>query len=303
MVHYTLPNLPKKTANSPRQAWLLALLGIVMLGTVQPAAMALSSVPRTQVTRPESDVALPRPSRAVIRQVRRDLAERLNVQRDRLEMVGFSRETWSDSCLGLAAYNERCAMATVEGWRLEVSNGQRSWFYHTDMTAQVIKLESMDDTTLPPQVRERLIQTIVQREKVPAASLIITEAQPRTWDGCMGIFEPEQMCTMIAIPGYRAIVAGAEQSWVYHVSEDGSQIVQNTTASGSRHQLVPTLMPTDSPPYGQPIADVVFRTIESGGLAGIFSERFLMADGVMYQRTGRLSDRSLGTAIAILKPA
>ena len=94
-------------------------------------------------------------------------------------------------------------------------------------------------------------------------------------------------------------MAGAEQSWVYHVSEDGSQIVQNTTASGSRHQLVPALMPTDSPPYGQPIADVVFRTIESGGLAGIFSERFLTADGVMYQRTGRLS--SMETADAVVE--
>lgn len=299
MVHYTLPNLHKKTANSPRQAWFLALLGLVMLGTVQPAAMALSPVLRTQITQPESDVSLPRPSRAVIRQVRRDLAERLNVQPRRLEMVGFSRETWSDSCLGLAAYNERCAMATVEGWRLELSNGQRSWFYHTDMTAQVIKLESMDDTTLPPQVRDRLIQTIVQQEKVPAASLIITESQPRTWDGCMGIFEPEQMCTMIAIPGYRAIVAGAEQSWVYHVSEDGSQIVQNTTASGSRNGLVPTFMLTDSSPPEQPIADIVFRTIESGSLAGVVSERFLTSDGVIYQRIGRPG--SVGAADAVVE--
>jgi hypothetical protein len=301
MVHHTLPNLHKKAANQSPQAWSLALLGMVLLGAAQPTLALSQPAPRltTQISQPESEVPLTRPSRAVIRQVRRDLAERLNVQPRRLEMVGFSQEVWSDSCLGLAAYNERCAMATVEGWRLELSNGQRSWFYHTDMTAQVIKLESMDDTTLPPQVRERLIQTIVQQEKVPAASLIITESQPRTWDGCMGIFEPDQMCTMIAIPGYRAIVAGAEQSWVYHASEDGSRIVQNMTASGSRHQLVPMLMPTASPPYGQPIADVVFRTIESGSLAGVVSERFLTADGVIYKRTGQFG--SVDTADAVVE--
>ena len=305
MVHYALHNLHNTNLHNtevkrPRRVWPVALLATVMLGAIQPSTTAISQTSvtlRPQVSQPEQEVYPTRPPRSVIRQVRRDLAEHLNEQARRLQMISFSRETWSDSCLELGAYNERCAGTTVEGWRIELSNGQRSWFYHTDTTAQVIKLESMDETSLPPEVRERLIQTIAQQEKVPAASLIITESQPRTWDGCMGIFEPERMCTMIAISGYRVIVAGADQSWVYHVNQDGSQIVQNATASGSQGGLVPTFIPNDLPPYGEPDANVVFRTIQSGGLAGMVSERFLTSDGVIYQRTGRFNSTGADDAV------
>lgn len=306
MVHYASHNTSNTNFRNAqvkhrRRVWPLALLSTVMFGAVQPATTAISQTSitlRPQVSQPEQGVSPARPPRFVIRHVRRDLAERLNEQARRLQMISFSRETWSDSCLELGAYNERCAGTTVEGWRIELSNGQRSWFYHTDMTAQVIKLESMDETNLPPDVRERLIQTVVQQEKVPAASLIVTESQPRTWDGCMGIFEPERMCTMIAISGYRAIVAGANQSWVYHVNQDGSQVVKNVTASGSQRGLVPTFNPNALPPYGEPDANVVFRTIESGGLAGMVSERFLTSDGVIYRRTGRFNSTEVDGAIA-----
>jgi hypothetical protein len=260
-----------------------------MLAASEQAVMSFphASASLTAQVPSQSQSAETRLPRSVVRRVRRDLAQRLNSPRRGLEVVGFSRETWSDSCLGLAAPNERCAMAIVEGWRIELSNGEQNWVYRTDLTAQVIKLETNDDASLPPEVGDRLIQTIVQEFGVPAASLSITETQPHVWDGCMGIYEPSQACTMIAISGWQVIVAGENQSWIYHLSEDGSRIVQNSTASGG--SLVPSFIPTvptDTQPH--PADDTaVFQMTTSGGLAGIVTEVVLMADGTVFRQVSQ----------------
>jgi hypothetical protein len=100
-------------------------------------------------------------------------------------------------------------------------------------------LETEDTASLPAPLVDRLFETIARQANVPANTLRVIESQPRTWDGCMGIFAPGQMCTMIALPGYRVIVMGDRQSWVYHVSQD-AMIVLNPTASGAGNQITPT---------------------------------------------------------------
>ncbi len=224
-----------------------------------------------------------RPSRQVIRRVRLDLSERFNVPRQSLKLVRFSRETWSNGCLGLEAPNERCTGALVEGWRIEMTDGQQNWVYRTDLTAQVLRPEpSVNEAQIPPDVSETVLTAIAKQVRVPIATLRIAESKAATWNGCMGIYEPGRACTAIAIPGWQIIVAGAKQSWVYHINDDGTRIAQNTTASSSG--LVPTFATTDESPYGQPESNIVFRSIEAGGLAGRVTERVLTSDGTLYHQ-------------------
>ncbi|NJN90448.1 MAG: hypothetical protein HC878_08775 [Leptolyngbyaceae cyanobacterium SL_5_14] len=167
----------------------------------------------------------------------------------------------------------------------QVRHDQQNWMYRTDMTAQVIKLETNQSTDLLPEVSDRLLQTIAQEANVPVNSLRITEAQPKVWNGCMGVYVPNQACTMIAISGWQAIVAGENQSWVFHLSEDGSRIVLNPTASGG--SLTPSFIPTDGQPT-EPIDNtIIFRAVTSGGLAGIVSQVILTADGTIYRQASQ----------------
>ncbi|NJO74816.1 MAG: hypothetical protein HC833_14275 [Leptolyngbyaceae cyanobacterium RM1_406_9] len=223
--------------------------------------------------------------RSVVRQIRRDLSQNFNIPRRNLEVVSYERQTWPDSCLGLAAANERCATAIVEGWRVEVTNGQQNWVYRSDMTGQVIRSETNQSTNLLPEVSDRLLQTIAEEFDIPVNSLRITEAQPRVWDGCMGIYVPNQACTMIALSGWQAIVAGENQSWVYHLTEDGSRIVLNPTASGG--SLIPSFIPTDGQPSEPIDGTIIFRAVTSGGLAGIVSQVILTADGTIYRQVSQ----------------
>lgn len=282
-----------KGCNSP-QLWSALLIGASLLTAVplpsvaagQPGT-ALQTAQSLQAQNSAPATPLPRP---IVRRVRRHLAQEFNVPRKDLRVVQFSRETWSDSCLGLAAPNERCATSIVEGWRVEMTNGQQNWVYRTDSTAQVLRPEMPNNATeLPPDITDRLFQTIAQETGVPANTLKVAAVKQTTWDGCMGIFVPGRLCTQIATPGWQVIVAGDQQSWVYHVSEDGSRIVQNQTASGAQGDLIPSFIEDEPFPLNHWTATLVFRWIESGGLAGQVTEKFLMSDGVIYRREWRMS--------------
>lgn len=235
--------------------------------------------------------------RSVVRRVKQEIAQNYNIPPRNLTIVHFSRETWTDGCLGLGGPAESCLAAMVEGWRVEVSNGQQNWVYRTDLTGQTVRPEVSTNTSeLPPELNSLLLQTIAREKNTTDTALSVTEAQPATWDGCMGIFAPGRMCTQIAISGWRAIVTDGNQSWVYHLSEDGSRIVQNTTASGSSGGLVPTFRPLDQPPENQG-ATLVFCFTESGGFAGMVTERFLTSDGAIHRQTRRLNELPAGDAV------
>lgn len=269
-------------------SWPIALIGVILLGatSVTPATASHPARSQTEISQAQETIQSARPPRSVVRRVRRDLAQRLNRSPQELRMVSFSRETWPDSCLGLAAPNERCAMALVEGWRIELTDGQQNWVYRTDLTAEVLRLETPAASVgLPPDITDRLFQQIAQETGAAASSLKVVAVKQSVWDGCMGIFEPGQACTKIALPGWQVIVSGEQQSWVYHVSEDG-RIVQNSTASGSQADLVPSFM-TDESALDSHGATLVFRWMETGGLAGMVSEKFLMSDGTIYRRSSQ----------------
>lgn len=290
MIRFT-SNPPK--VKQTQKLWSLALLGAVMFGAVsEPAAMALPQPSQTstaQLKQAQAAKAKTRLPKVVAQRVKQDLAQRLNLRSRDLKVVSFSRETWGDSCLGLAQPNERCAMATVEGWRVEITNGKENWVYRTDLKAQVIKLETQDRATLPPQVVDRLFETIAKQTRVPASTLRVLETKPATFDGCMGIYEPNRACTRIAISGWQVIVAGDRQHWVYHVSEDASRIAQNATASGSRGEVFTSFIPEGNEPPAPIDANVIFRLSVSGGLTGSITDTYLTADGTLYRQTRGLN--------------
>jgi hypothetical protein len=242
---------------------------------MQPDRSASLAVELSQ----QSNQGLPQ---RVANQVRRDLAQRLNVPLQDLSIAGYSRETWQDSCLGLGGPAELCAAMLVEGWRVEVTDADQSWFYRTDLTAQTMRLEETGThmSELPQAVAEQVLAEAAKQLVIPVGNLKIAQAESRTWDGCLGIYEMGQMCTMIGILGWQVIVTDSEGSWIYHTNQDGSQIADNKAASGSSGGLLVEFL--SSPPAALP-EDVVFQAIAGGGITGRTVATMLMRDGRILQ--------------------
>ncbi|HSM80885.1 MAG TPA: hypothetical protein VLS96_04325 [Nodosilinea sp.] len=145
------------------------------------------------------------------------------------------------------------------------------------------------EAVLTPAVRDRILQTVATDLDRPAADLRIAAAETATFDGCMGIYVPDQMCTAIALFGLRVVVTDGDHSWVYHTRQAGEGAVQNPTASGSRNGLIPDFIPRPVAEAEPEPEDHIFRSVESGSLAGYSKEIVLLADGRLLQReSGRV---------------
>ncbi|MDJ0556946.1 MAG: hypothetical protein QNJ68_21370 [Microcoleaceae cyanobacterium MO_207.B10] len=73
--------------------------------------------------------------------VRQDLAQRIGISAEKIEVSQASEETWPNTCLGLPNSDELCAQMLVEGWRIVLSNGSDSWVYRTDNQGKLLRVE------------------------------------------------------------------------------------------------------------------------------------------------------------------
>lgn len=218
--------------------------------------------------------------RQIANPVRRDLAQRLNLPRQRLSIASSTLETWEDDCLGLKAPGELCIQLPTEGWRVEVTNGRRNWFYRVDQKGQNIRLESEVGTvSLPPQVGDRILAVSAEQLGIPANQLSIAQSQ-QYWNTC-----PALAIACSDLPGWRVIVVGnlaeATKCWVYQANGNGSEIHLDEAVSQNT-SLIPRFLPT----YGHPAkvgASIVFRAVASGGFTHQTYETILREDGQIWR--------------------
>lgn len=260
-------------------ASLPALANVSLLAA--PLADPLAAAEQQQFLNVTRNDRLPR---QVDRQVRHDLARRLDVSWRDLTVVGYSRQTWSDSCLGLGTATELCAQALVPGWQVELTDGEQTWVYHTDETAQTMRLQepAAESASLPEAVGDRILEVASEASGRPESELTLVEAKPQTWDGCLGIVAVDGICTTVAIAGWQVVVASETGSWIYHSDAEGADIRLNETASLPNSPVRTHLIPADQLPPGSE-QGVVFKAIVEGGITGSSSQVLLLEDGQVVQ--------------------
>ncbi|ESA33341.1 hypothetical protein N836_21890 [Leptolyngbya sp. Heron Island J] len=262
------------------------------------AAHALQSLP--------ADAPLPSTLPGLVaRRIQLDLARRLNVPPENIIIGTATPQTWSDQCLGLAQPNESCTDTETKGWRVEVESSQQRWVYRSNRAARRLYLEPLPNSTdfnqrdFSADISQTLLETVAQQVQQPVENLQILEVQAATWDSCVGIAEFGVTCTQETIPGFRVLVNDGpkdqvgnlqrdswpehrefQREWVYHLNEDVSEIIQNTTASDEKGRTATWFRrslerPEDLAPQ------VVFQTRARNDFAGNIYITTLTADGTL----------------------
>ena len=211
--------------NRTRPLWVVgATLSVgLLVGCVAPPDNAAESPdsPDVEETMPPEMVP-----QSVSDRVLAQAADDLKVPQAELSLLRFNQEVWRDGCLGLGQANESCLQALVEGWQLEVVYGEESYFYRADSDGDIIRPSTLDNN-LPPSVSEKVLAIAATDSGLPLDQLAVTAAEPRVWDGCLGIAAPGTACTQIAIFGWRAVVEGGGQTLIYHTDMTGDDIRWN----------------------------------------------------------------------------
>lgn len=152
-----------------------------------------------------------------------------------------------------------------------------------------IPIENSTSLELPQvlskPVANKLIRRVSRDTGVFSNKLKIVEVKSKNFDGCFGIYRPNQVCTKQLIQGWQAIITSPNRSYVYHLTQSGDQIIQNDIASGatSRVRVSFELFGGNNTP--QPESNLVFRSSSAGDLLGRMSSIVLTNDGkiIRYQ--------------------
>jgi hypothetical protein len=291
---------PKST--KPKSGLLLAFL-CTSLTIGSAVGLALSSslnLPAQSQSSLSADQARRMPNESVIQSVRLAVKQQFGVQN--VNILSVSEQNWPDGCLGLPRGKEACTMAIVPGWRITVSDRMQSWTYRTDLTGNILRLENPDRAGLPQAVARKLLQQVARDTNLFRANLRITEVKAQDFDGCLGIYTgPTQKCPEILIPGWKAIVTSPTQTFVYHLSQDASRIVQNKTASGAKRSINVSFSPFGT--ISSVDANVVFESSSSGDLAGRMMRTVLTEDGKITLYQSSPTARYAPVLIKTLSPA
>jgi len=73
--------------------------------------------------------------------VKKHLAKRTGIAPEKLKITNYKQETWPNGCLGISQPDQICTQALVPGWRITVTDGQKTWVYRTDNSGRNVHRE------------------------------------------------------------------------------------------------------------------------------------------------------------------
>lgn len=90
--------------------------------------------------------------------LRQDLQRKIGIPPTQVKVTEAERQTWPNSCLGLAKSDELCAQMLVEGWRVVLSDDSETWVYRTDDRGRRLRMEPQDrEASLLPTMPEAFL--------------------------------------------------------------------------------------------------------------------------------------------------
>lgn len=179
--------------------------------------------------------------------IRQDLARRVNIPARKLRITDSKRILWNNACLGLPNVNEICRQGEpVPGWQVGVTDGQRTWTYHTDNMGGNLRLSpaqaiAKTEVKLPQPVADAVAQAAAPLLKVSANQVELLSFEQKSWsDGCLGLASNTEFCTTVITPGWLVVVGANQQRLTYRTNETGAVIRLDTAASNLRPANLPT---------------------------------------------------------------
>lgn len=158
------------------------------------------------------------------------LAAELGFEPEEIMISEITQAEWSDSCLGLGGPAESCLQALVRGWRVVLIAGGESYVARTDETGDAIRFEGfqappLGDAELPPVAALEAQNALAARLNIDVEAVTIVAFEPAEWpDGCLGLAEAGEMCTMALVSGWRVELIAEGETFIARTNENGTQV-------------------------------------------------------------------------------
>lgn len=84
---------------------------------------------------------------------------------------------------------------------------------------------SVGNSALPDAVAQAVLNAAARQAGVSPYQLEIVEAEPQTWpNSCLGLGGPAESCLTVLTEGWRVVVSGDGNTWVFRTDTEGNQV-------------------------------------------------------------------------------
>ncbi len=125
----TPPPVPTPTPS------LLPTLSPSVLPTLPPSPVGPSG---GLVTKPQADAWKNAPVPAL--KARADLAQRLSIDPDTIQLISVEHVDWPDGCMGIETPGVACIMVITPGYKVVLEAGGQQYEYHTNESGSAVRL-------------------------------------------------------------------------------------------------------------------------------------------------------------------
>jgi hypothetical protein len=81
------------------------------------------------------------------------------------------------------------------------------------------------ETSLPSKIKSAIFRDAARRSNQSVSSLTIIKSQPKNWsDGCLGLANPDELCTQVITAGWRVVVTDGQRNWTYRTDDVGNLV-------------------------------------------------------------------------------
>ena len=95
----------------------------------------------------------------------------------------------------------------------------------TDVPAAVTQVMPVLEDVLPPDVALAIRDRVSEILGVPVESIQLTSIEEMDWpDGCLGLPEPDEVCTEAITPGWLLVFTADGQEYRFRVDQTGTVI-------------------------------------------------------------------------------
>ncbi|MFW5869064.1 MAG: hypothetical protein ACOCX2_14660 [Armatimonadota bacterium] len=174
---------------------------------------------------------LPQPVQAAVA----DLAQKLEINEDAINVASFEEVTWPDASLGNPQPGELYAQVETPGYRVFLEAEGERYEYHTDRATRVTLIDepaaapdAREEQSVEQETQTRLAiisqarQHLAQRLNIDPRDIYVGAVEEREWpSSALGVEEAEGMYAQVITPGYRMILEVDEELYDYHTDMSG----------------------------------------------------------------------------------
>ena len=246
------------------------------------ATMTPVPTPEPTETQVPTEVQILPEAAAVVQLAVEDLADRLGVAPEEIQVVSVEAMEWSDASLGCPQPGMMYAQVITPGYQVMLEVDGQEYAYHTDTGNHVVLCEPeaaseipaapksvapMPEVEVPPEAEQAVKlaqQDLVSTQGLAPGAVRVVVVEPVDWsDSSLGCPQPGMMYAQVITPGFLVVLEADGQTYTYH-TDTGRFVVlceQESGASGGSGGTLSGEAAT-TPDPNSPYYSLVIKAVE-----------------------------------------